>query len=91
MIARLWQAFTSSGVASVATSKSFGFTPSSMSRTAPPTTYALNPRRWSASHVLIACQATISGRIPCSEAGILRGVFLISAAPDPLSKRVLTL
>ena len=41
--ARLVTFLTSSGVASVATSKSFGLTPISRSRTAPPTIKALYP------------------------------------------------
>ena len=44
MYARRKRGFTCSGVASVAMSKSFGVRPSSRSRTAPPTTNALNPR-----------------------------------------------
>jgi hypothetical protein len=56
---------TSSGVALVAMSKSFGLRPSSRSRTAPPTTKAACPARCSSSHVRFAQRLMSSLRIAC--------------------------
>ena len=68
MKARRNRRLTCSGVASVAMSKSFGFTPSSRSRTAPPTTKALKPASCSDEVTRIAFDDTSFGSIPCSAA-----------------------
>jgi len=82
MMARLKCDLTCSGVASVATSKSFGTIPSSRSRTAPPTRYARCPAACSTSHVRSAERDTVARSIPCSEAAIRRGVLRSRGARD---------
>ena len=65
---------TCSGVASVATSKSFGWPPSSRSRTAPPTRYAWNPasrRRYSTRS---AFGLMFRREMPCCSRGTTRMV-----------------
>ena len=72
---------TSSGVASVAMSKSLGLRPSSRSRTAPPTTKAANPWRCSVWVVRSAHELIASRPMPCAPNGMIFGCAGLNSRP----------
>ena len=91
MKARRNKRFTSSGVALVATSKSFGLMPNNRSRTAPPTTKALKPACCKVLVTLTALDDKSDGLIACCLGPSTRGEVLLGAACAPPNRRRINL
>ena len=76
---------TCSGVASVATSKSFGAMPSSRSRTAPPTINARWPACCRPSVTRMAFREISAGLMPCTSAGMITGMSVTGTSATGMS------